>query len=175
LNTIAISIIHFDPARNHGIYLPYKKEYIDLQALIRHVHDCGFSARLTCVLADGFICNAASLSSLISFARENGVEQLTVSPVTYPARSNDETASRWTEQHHLREENLEEIRQYLARAGVPVMELMHGATVYDVNGQIVCLSSCLTLNRTEMKIRHLIFFPDGHLRYDWQHEGAILL
>jgi hypothetical protein len=24
-------------------------------------------------------------------------------------------------------------------------------------------------------MRNLIFFPDGHLRYDWEYEGAILL
>jgi len=24
-------------------------------------------------------------------------------------------------------------------------------------------------------MRNLIFLPDGHLRYDWEHQGAILL
>lgn len=41
----------------------------------------------------------------------------------------------------------------------------------------VCLSTCLTLNpgRGADDLRQLIFFPDGHLRYDWRYQGAILL
>ena len=55
------------------------------------------------------------------------------------------------------------------------MKLMHGATVYDVAGQNVCLSNCLTVGKTDEDIRQLIFFPDGKISYDWQHEGARLL
>jgi hypothetical protein len=52
---------------------------------------------------------------------------------------------------------------------------MHGAIVYDYRGQNVCLTDALTIEPETDKIRQLIFFPDGHLRYDWQYKGAILI
>ncbi len=55
------------------------------------------------------------------------------------------------------------------------MTLMHGAVGYDVGGQNVCLTDCLTLDASNEDIRQLIFFPDGRLGYDWQYEGAVLL
>ena len=56
-----------------------------------------------------------------------------------------------------------------------VMTLIHGAQVYDVQGQNVCLTDSLTIDAKSDDLRQLIFFPDGHLRYDWQYAGAILL
>jgi hypothetical protein len=53
------------------------------------------------------------------------------------------------------------------------MRLPHGADVYDFRGQNVCLNNCLTPPNSE-EIRQIIFFPDGHLRYDWVYEGAII-
>jgi hypothetical protein len=49
--------------------------------------------------------------------------------------------------------------------------------VFDYKGQNVCLSNCLTHEPYTDKsvMRNLIFFPDGHLRYDWEYQGAILL
>jgi hypothetical protein len=55
------------------------------------------------------------------------------------------------------------------------MELVHGAIVYDLHGQNICLTNALTIEPRSDEIRQLIFFPDGHLRYDWQYKGAIIL
>jgi hypothetical protein len=46
--------------------------------------------------------------------------------------------------------------------------------VYDVDGQNVCLSNCLSNDPQTGDLRNLIFFPDGHVRWDWQYQGAIL-
>lgn len=175
LNTIAISIVHYDPEMNRKIYLPYRKEYIDLPKLIQSLHSQGFSVRLACILAHGFIGDPDGLQQLISFAGENGVEQLTVRPVSKPANSKSHVAEDWAEAHHLPDGRVEQIREYLISRGTLLMRLLHGAEVYDVDGQNVCLSDCLTLSETDQEIRQLIFFPDGHLRYDWQYGGAILL
>ena len=51
-------------------------------------------------------------------------------------------------------------------------------TVYDVNGQNVLLSLPLTKYTRDTNpenLRKLIFFQDGHLRYEWEMEGGILL
>ena len=42
---------------------------------------------------------------------------------------------------------------------------------YDMHAVI----DCLTIDPSADDIRQLIFFPDGHLRYDWQYAGALLL
>lgn len=58
------------------------------------------------------------------------------------------------------------------------MTLMHGAhaaKVYDVDGQNVCVSDCLTVEAAGDDIRTLIFFADGKICYDWQHPGARIL
>ncbi len=175
MTTIAVSIVHFLPEKNRVIYLPYKKEYIDLQALIRMLHEHSLSVRLACVMAHGFIDSRQSLQELIDFAREHEVEQLTLRPVNKPATSRDEEAFGWTNEHHLRPEQLAEIRGFLEIKGALLMTLIHGAQVYDVGGQNVCLTDSLTIDAKSDDLRQLIFFPDGHLRYDWQYPGAILL
>ncbi len=174
LNTIAISIVHYKPEKNREVYLPYRQSYIDLPELIRYLHSERFSVRLACVMADGFIDSAEEVQNLINFAKENGVEQLTARPVNKPEDSRDPVAYKWAEEHHLKEYQKEGIRNYVDVNGHKLMELPHGATVYDVDGQNFCMANSLTLPNDE-DIRQLIFFPDGHLRFDWQYEGAILL
>jgi molybdenum cofactor biosynthesis enzyme MoaA len=175
MTTIALSIVHYVPEKNRVIYLPYKKEYIDLPGLIRTLHDHHLSVRLACIMANGFIDSRHSLQELIDFAREHKVEQLTIRPVNRPASSRNEEAYNWTSAHHLRAEQLADISSFLETNGALLMTLIHGARVYDVAGQNVCLTDSLTIEAKSDDLRQLIFFPDGHLRYDWQYPGAILL
>ena len=175
LTTIAVSIVHHHPEKNRRIFLPHKQAYIDLPALIRTLHDCGFSVRLACTLASGFIDGSQGLQALVAFAREHQVEQLTVRPVNKPSNSRNLEAQNWADEHHLRPEQLDDIRCFLEHNGALLMTLIHGARVYDVDGQNVCLTDSLTLDARSDDLRQLIFFPDGHLRYDWQYQGAILL
>jgi molybdenum cofactor biosynthesis enzyme MoaA len=175
MTTIAISVVHFLPESNHVIYLPHRKDYIDLPQLIRTLHDHGMSVRLACIMACGFIDSRRSLQELIEFAREHKVEQLTIRPVNKPSDSRNAEAYEWTDRHYLRPEQLDDIRSFLQTSGVCLMTLIHGAQVYDVGGQNVCLTDSLTIDSKSEDLRQLIFFPDGHLRYDWQYSGAILL
>jgi len=174
MTMIAISLVHYDPEKNREVYVPYKKQYIDLPVLIARLHELGFSVRLTCILADGYIDSVEKLEQLIAFAKENKVEQLKISPVNKPEESRDSGVEQWTDIHFLKQEQVNAIHTYLQQQGTPLMKLAHGALVYDVHGQNVCMSYCLTLD-PEGDIRQLIFFPDGHLRYDWQYKGAVLL
>lgn len=175
LTTIAISIVHHKPEKNRPIYLPHRKNYIDLPALIGLLHEHKLSVRLACIMANGLIDNPRELQELIEFAGEQKVEQLTVRPVNRPASSRDEEAYNWTNEHHLRPQQLEAIENFLRMNGSLLMTLVHGAQVFDVHGQNVCLTDSLTIEAKTDDLRQLIFFPDGHLRYDWQHSGAILL
>ena len=174
LNTVAISIVHYDAEKNRQIYTPYKKEYMDLPDLINYLHNKGFSVRLACIGLDGFIDSSSELEKLIGFAKEYKVEQLTFRPVNKPENSESKDTYDWTAKHHLKKEQLEDIVKYVESNGAELLTLGHGAKVYDVKGQNLCLTNSLTKPEGE-EIRQLIFFPDGHLRYDWQYGGAILI
>ncbi len=171
----AISIVHYDAEKNRQIYLPHKEKYIDLPKLIEYFHEVGFSVRLACVALDGFIDSSGQLEKLIGFAQKNKVEQLTVRPVNKPEETRNLQVYDWTSKHHLKSNQLEEMQGYLEKNGTRLLELPHGGTVYDISGQNVCLANSLTRNTDPEKGRQLIFFPDGHIRYDWEKEGAILL
>ena len=175
LTTVAISIVHYEPEKNRQIYLPYKKEYIDLPNLIRYLHDTGLSVRLSTVMIKDFIDTPEKLEGLVEFSRKNKVEQLTVRPVNKPGESRDDETYRWTSQNHISEKNLEDIASYLDMNATRLMDLPHGGVIYDLQGQNVCLTNSLTHDKDPDKMRQIIFFPDGHIRYDWEYSGAILL
>jgi len=83
----------------------------------------------------------------------------------------------WTTERQLTTEQIVTIEQYLQTEGVQVMEYSDGVKVFDVNGQNICFASpnWTKLDPESEDIRQLIFFPDGHLRYDWRYPGAIIL
>ena len=175
MTTIAISIVHYLPEPNRKVYLPYKTEYINLPKLISSLHGHGFSVRLTCIAANMYIDSAKKVENLVSFAQMHKVEQLTITPVNKPEHPEHQEAWDWTNTHHLTENQLNEIKDYLQEKASLLMKLAHGAVVYDLHGQNICLNNCLTVQPEAEEMRNLIFFPDGHLRYYWQYPGAILL
>ena len=175
MTTLAVSIVHYDPEKNRSVYVPHLPRYPDLPALIRLLHDHGFSVRLTCILARGFIDSVEGVKALAGFARDNRVEQLTVTPVNKPDSARQPEYWEWTREHHLPRSTVSSLMRFLEAHGTRLMHLAHGACVYDLEGQNICLNNCLTLKPKSEELRNLIFFPDGHLRYYWQYGGAILL
>ena len=175
MTTIAISVVHYSAEANRSVYLPSEKKYIDLPGLVCMLHEHKLSVRLACIMASGFIDGRDGLRELLDFARQHGVEQVTVRPVNKPSSTRSDEASRWSNEHCLRPEQLQDVRDFLQEHGTLLMTLIHGAQVYDVEGQNVCLTDSLTIDAKTENLRQLIFFPDGHLRYDWQNAGAILL
>ena len=175
LSTVAVSIMHADAERNREIYLPHQDHYVDLPALIDLLHQAGLSVRLACIMAGGYVDSVAEVRDLVAFARAHRVEQLSVRPVARPGQSRDEATAAWTAAHQLPAGAERAIAEWAAAAGTRLMTLAHGAVVYDVDGQNLCLTDCLTIQPATEDLRQLIFFPDGHLRYDWQYPGAILL
>jgi molybdenum cofactor biosynthesis enzyme MoaA len=175
MTTIAVSIVHYAPEKNREIYLPYREHYIDLPGLVDRLHGHGLAVRLACIMARGYVDGRAELERLVAFAHEHKVEQLTVRPVNKPKTSRNLAVWDWSAEHALTDEQHEELASYFRDKGTQVMRLQHGGIVYDVGGQNVCLTDSLTLEPQSEEIRQLIFFPDGHLRYDWQYEGALLL
>lgn len=172
LTTVAVSIVDTDPESNRQIYLPHKREYIDLPGLIDVLHTHKLSVRLSVTMLRDFIDSPEGVERLLAYAREHKVEQLSVRPVNKPTESEDRDAALWTAERMLNQGLVDRIRHYLIANGTLLMTLIHGAQVFDVKGQNICLTDCLTLKGETEDIRQLIFFPDGTLGYDWAHTGA---
>lgn len=177
LTTIALSVVHWEPEKNRQIYLPYKKEYIDLPRLIDVLHERKFTVRIVNVMIQGFVDDIAPMLKMVEFARANKVEQLTFMPVNYPdteAKAHPEVYE-WTKANFIPPDTVAYMKQYLDSEAEPLLQLAHGAMVYDLDGQNICLNNCLHVDPNAQEMRNLIFHPDGHLRYYWQYPGAVLL
>jgi len=174
LTTIAISIVHYDAAKNQQIYTPHKKNYIDLPALIAKLHSFGFSVRLAVVLVKDYLDSIDEVKKMVAFAKQHQVEQLTMRPVTKPEESANAAIYSWTAGHHVSDQFIVDVNKMLQAGGHIIDELAHGATVYDYEGQNVCMTNCLTVATSEHELRQVIFYPDGHLRYAWQYSGAVI-
>ena len=120
--------------------------------------------------------NANSVEEFIKFAKENQVEQVTLRPVNDEFRR--KSAEEWIKENKLTDSQKAEIKEYLEKNGTKLLELERIGTIYDVNGQNVCISLPLNKNTRDTNpenARNLIFFQDGHIRYEWEMEGGILL
>jgi len=174
LNTIALSIVHYKQERNKEIYSP-GSEYPDLEKLIKNLHRLGYSIRLSCVMLKNYIDSIEEVKNLVERAKEWNVEQLTIRSVKVPEKSQDQKAFNWTKQRVLSRGTLVDISDFFDKNATRLMTLDHGGVVYDFRDQNLCLTDCLTMKSNSENLRQLIFFPDGHLRYDWRYEGAVLM
>jgi molybdenum cofactor biosynthesis enzyme MoaA len=175
LTTIALSVVHYDEAKNASVYTPDDKHY-DLAQLIAKLHKIGFSVRLCVMMLKGYIDSVVKLDEMISFARQNKVEQLTFRNIMPSEVTDSPAVTEWTKTHALDETALAQIVNYPKYHGTLLQHLMHGMDVYDVNGQNVCMGNCLTRDTNgKDEFRQLIFFPEGSLYYDWQYKGARIL
>lgn len=175
LTTITLSVVSYRPEINKKVYTP-NGEYIDLPDLIQFLHSFGFSLRLTCVCCKGFTDTREEILNFIDFAKFNKVEQVTLRPVNDEFRR--ESAKIWVQNNKLEESDKKLIKLLLEEKGTKLLELDRIGTVYDVFGQNVCLSLPLNKNTRDVDPengRQLIFFPDGHIRYEWEMTGGILL
>lgn len=172
LNTLAISAVSDAVEANRRCYGP---AYPELDRLADYLHDLGFTVRLCVMMQRGDVDSPTAVTRVVDFCRRHGIEQLTARSIRRPATSQDPLAKAYVDAHSLWPAQESEIRHWAANEGTKLMSLLHGATVYDVDGQNFCLSDCLTLGDNENDIRSLIFYSDGRLAYDWQYPGAVIL
>ena len=176
LTTITISVVSHRHELNKKNYLQDKTDYIDLPKLIEYLHELKYCVRLTCVCCKNIMDNSKEVSEFIKFAKDNKVEQVTLRPVNDEYRR--ESAHLWILDNKLTDDNKNDIRNYLEKKGTKLLELERIGTIYDVDGQNVLFSLPLTKYTRDTNpenLRNLIFFQDGHIRYEWEMEGGILL
>lgn len=171
LNTICLSCVSYCTRVNQETY---SKEYPPLVDTIQFLKGMGFTIRLSCMLLKGHIDNRDDLRMLIGFCKANGVQQLTVRPITAPDDATD-SVSNWIKEHTVRNSLLIDMEMMLKNEGKVLMRLPHGGIVYDFDGQNVCFTNCLTESKDQEDMRQIIFFPCGTLSYSWQNAGAVLL
>jgi molybdenum cofactor biosynthesis enzyme MoaA len=174
LTTVAISVVHYEAEKNRLTYTPKAKEYMDLPALIAKLHAAGFSVRLAVVMVKDNLDTVEEVSKMIAFAKANKVEQLTFRPVTKPDKSENAGIFKFVSDNHVSDQFIAAVNAKLKAGGHVITEMAYGATVYDYEGQNVCITNCLTIDTKADELRQVIFFPDGHLRSAWQLEGAII-
>jgi molybdenum cofactor biosynthesis enzyme MoaA len=174
LKLVALSIVHYDAEENRKIYLPYRKSYIDLPALIADLHKFGFEVRLSTVMIRDAIDTPAQLQKLIDFAKEHKVKQLTVRPVAKPDVSRSDKISAWVGKRYVTDEQRAELEAFLDKNGTLLSTLPWGGRIYDVGGQNVCSTNCLTRDEGMAVGRQLIFFPDGKICDDWTKPAVSL-
>jgi molybdenum cofactor biosynthesis enzyme MoaA len=169
LTIVALSTVHYKMEKNREIYSP---SYKDLEENFDILRDL-FSIRVNCIMLDNYMGSQSAIENMIRYARENEVDQLNIRKLGRPVKSTNREVWRWINDNQVR--NVTAIYEYVERYGSKLMTLPHGGVIFDVDGQNVCLSDCLTIKPESDDVRQLIYFPDGHLRYDWQYEGAVLI
>ena len=176
LTHIALSTVHFKRKKNDEIYCKSKNKYPDLKETIDFLHKIGFSVRLACICFKDFIDNGALAIDYINFANKLSVEQITLRPLNLEYRRED--ARIFTHQNHLSDKQKQSIIDAVAKEGTLLLTLDNIGKVYDYNGQNVMISFPLTKDTRSAdpnNTRNLIYFPDGHIRYEWEKTGGILL
>lgn len=174
LTLVCVSIAHWDPSRS-AFRMGGKPGY-DYRDTVTKIKAAGLACRLNCTMTRGAFDRPGDIDALIDTARKLEVEQLTIRQVTRPAVSISPKVSGWVDEHTPGMTDL--MLYYYLRDTLKAKELLqlpHGASVFDVNGQNVCVNNCLTQNTDPNEIRQIIFFPDGRISYDWCYPGARIL
>jgi hypothetical protein len=168
LQLVSLSITHYDPVLSNKL-MSFSKPYAwNFWSKVKLLHSIGLSVRLNCTLLKRGIGTIEGITQLVDKCRENEIEQLTLREVTTPSAYSEIAEYCMAERPYILDQYEDSIKYR------PLLqELPHGGRVYDVDGQNVCISNCMTTDTKE--IRSIIFFPDGAIRYDWQHKGARIL
>ena len=179
LTTVAISIAHYENSRNQEILCDnggsFRFKYPDLSETIKIIHNEGLSVRLSVVGLKGYIDDVASLKNMIRFAKNNQVEQLTWRPVAIPKFSRSDAVAKRTRELLIDDDKTWHIKADIGKRGNLLLRLPHGAEVYDVDGQNLCLSNCLTRQPDNSENIRQLIYNHGALTYDWEFAGARIL
>ncbi len=170
LNTIAVSVYHYNREKNEEIFNPRKGRYINLPKLIDKVHNHDLEVRLSCVMLEDQIDSVEEAVNLMEFSKKYGVEQLTFRTADRPDDPRDLTVAEFIDENRIgmQDTRYKEIMDFIVeQGGRPVEILPHGAEVYSIDGIQVCATTGLSEFQGEEHIRNLIFFPNGMLTTSW--------
>ena len=173
LSTISLSCVHWQDDRNKEIF---GEKYHSLKDYVEICHNNKFSVRVSCVMVKGYVDDFYKVEYFAGLCKEWGIEQFTVREVASSTGSKNKEVYDWTEKHKLEDYEMGLIDDCFNESdkSTLLLNLAHGAKVYDYDGQNISINTCLTESPDPDDIRQLIFFPDGHLKFSWVHKGAII-
>ena len=155
LDFIAVSIYHYDSKFNQQMF-KNEKGY-EINKLLVKLNNMGFKIRLSCVLAKGYMDSVLKIQQLIDFSIHFNITQLSLRTIDNP---------KYLSEIQKYQFDTTDIENYI-KNGIFCDSLPHGASIYEVDGQNVCLTSGLTNDAGKDNIRQLIFFPQGILTSSW--------
>lgn len=177
LNTIAISVVDVDQKNNAKIY---RDPYPDLASTISCIHNLGFSVRICVMMQKGMVDSPKDIDRVIEFCQDNSVEQCTVRPIKKPENidENKDEYTKYITKNGLNFQQINLIKSHIKHRGKQILTIAHGshsAQVFDVDGQNIAISDCLTVDANTDDIRTLIYYPSGEISYDWGYKGARIM
>jgi hypothetical protein len=172
LSLVCISITHWNAEKSNRLMDAADKDFCFWDA-VDQLNDLGIAVRLNCTMLKDGICTTDDAMQLLSLAQEHNVAQVTLRDVARPNLSDSQGVYEYCKAQYAGADPL--LLHYFTTIGTPLLDLPHGVKVFDVNGQNVCVSNCLTDTRDPNDIRQMIYFPDGRLMYDWKYAGARIL
>jgi len=174
MTTVSLSVVHWSNQINNEVMFNDEESRYDFWQVIDFLHSVGFSVRLNCTILEHCIDNFEDVETFVETCRKNKVEQITFRSVARPTSTKNKEVSDWVDMHLWEDCESMIIGALKSWGAKELLHLPHGAIVFDLNGQNVCVNNCLTSTTNPEEIRQLIYFPDGKLRYDWKYEGAII-
>ena len=176
LTTISLSCVGLCPDDNGEIF----GRNLRLAENIKMLHNFGFSVRVSCIMLKSCIDSISTIIDFTKWCKENKVEQFTVRPVTNIKYSDCDTDAKhkiynWINEHKLDKSDINKIKEYFDVNAIILLDLAHGARVYDYKGQNLSISNCLTESTNPDDIRQLIYYQNGRLMYSWIYPGAIII
>ncbi len=176
LDLVSVSIYHYNSDRNSEAFRPKRKREYILPKFIEKLQKYGLRTRLSCVMLKDYIDSVEEVEKLVEFAKENDVFQLTLRRADRPANPGNKAVAEFVDKNRLSDESFGRIADYLDSRGTLCDLLPHGANIYEIGGQNVCITTGLTHDAGEKEIRQLIYFPPNVLTTSWENvNGGRLL
>lgn len=145
----------------------------DYWEAVDKIKGLGLACRINCTMTRDGLDGLGEVWAMISKCKSKGVDQLTLRSVARPETSISPEAAKWVDDNKPYADD-ECIYKFLS-SSKELLRLPHGASIFDVDGQNVCVNNCLTQDTNPNNIRQIIFFPDGRISYDWCYPGARIL
>lgn len=181
LNLMCISAVHWETGKNQEVFGKY---YPDLSHVVACCRGEGIRVRISCVMIKDFVDDYEDMIKMRNACTKWGADQLTIRPVTAPSKclyESEKWRIDWIKNNAPDLTEQEKIFQWLEHNSKDKRSLAHGAKVYSVQLEEnepevnVCLSNCFTPSVKDEEIRQIIWFPNGRITDNWDHEGFIIL
>jgi len=167
LNLVSVSCVHWDYDKNKLIYGGRQEPKEILETLKGY----GYKVRLNCLLMTGWIDTPKKIKEFIDKFPE--ADQISFIPIGASEKYSTAVgaiAYKWAREHIISTKKYQEIIDYLNNTYERIDKTSYSSIFEDG----IYIADCLAIPPVEDEYRHLIYFPDGTLRYSWEDENSII-